>query len=218
MAVKTLFFPVALEKWRGVLGSGDRAVAERLEAAWFQHRGHVAEKEREPDRDLIRLLVDRGTLYDELDDETALRMDRLVILCFELTLGAVADAFAPMRDDMQLLVRTLRESGKAGGIVPLLDHLCNGRRFGASERPIDVPHYSYLEATEVEALRRGLAEVLGAAQAKGFLARLTGGGLKLRAGQDELVANLARILEGARGGGLEIFSANRDPEARWDVA
>ena len=81
MAVKTLMYRCSLAAWGRIAGGKDAELKRRLEEAWFGTKA-IALEEKKPDQALIASLVDEGELYGELDDETALRMDKMVMLLF----------------------------------------------------------------------------------------------------------------------------------------
>lgn len=216
MSVTSQLFAVPLARWRALLGGGDAGVASRLEAAWFGQKV-VAEEERIPDRALISGMISEGKLYDELDDETGLRLDMMIIMLLDKELGGELLPLSPMRDDLQLLVRAIRESGKDTGIADLLSYLANGRRFGGGDEPIDVPHYSYLELPELRRLDEGISRFLEAARPKGFFAKLTGGKPALAPEQEKLMASLQETFRHVAAKGQDVVGVNRDLEARWDM-
>lgn len=217
MAVKTLFYRCRLASWEKLVGSKDAALRARLEATWFAEKV-IADQERKPDQALMASLVDEGELYGELDDETSLRMDKMVILLFEKELGATPLPLTPMRDDLQRLVSALRDAAGGASVVGFLDHLANGRRFDASETPIDVPHYAWLRASEVKSLADGAAAIVEKSQPRGLFGKLLGGAPRLSKEAMALLGDIARQMRSLATEGSDLFSVNRDPAARWDMA
>lgn len=216
MAVKTLFYGLAPERWQQAVGSGDRALLARLERRWFGDK-EISDGEREPDLRLLEGLIVTGTLYDELDDETALRLDKMIILLVVQELGGELCPIAPMRDDVQLLIRAVRNAGGSAELADVLDHMANGRRFGSSDRPIDVPNYGHLSAVELGRVQAGIGEFLAQREPKGFFARLMGG-QRIDPDQARLLHDIHDTAASVRAAGRDLFCVNRDPDARWDVA
>ncbi|MFN7971445.1 MAG: hypothetical protein U0166_03705 [Acidobacteriota bacterium] len=217
MGVRTILSPCSLQAWESIAGGKSADVKRRLEEAWFGAKA-IAPEEKKPDQTLIASLVDLGELYEELDDETALRMDKMVMMVFERELGAQPLPVSLMRDDVQRLLSELRAAGSEAALTSLLDHVANGRRFGASEKPIDVPHYGYLTAAECRVLSQGASSLVAAGRPKGFLGKLLGGAPKLSAASLGLLESLGAQVGAVAESGRDLFTVNRDPDARWDMA
>ena len=217
MAVKTHIYGVSLAKFDGLLSGGDEEVASRLEARWFGDKV-IADQEKAPDRGLIRGMLHEGELYDELDDETSLRLDKMIMVLIEDECGGKLQSFRPMRDDVQLVCRAVRESGKDTGLGDLLHWLANGRRLGEGDEPIDVPHYAYLRGDELTKLETRIGYFLESTKPKGFLSKLLGGKPALSESQQALLWDLRSTLQALLSDKLDLFSVNRDPDARWDMA